>query len=43
MVETLKDHTHYKQRQLKEIRRITDSPTMEEILIHPNFRKNYKS
>ena len=42
-METLKKHTHYKQRQLKEIRRITDSLTMVEILIHLDFTKNYIS
>ena len=31
IVETLKEHIHYKWRQFKEIRRITDSLTMEEI------------
>ena len=43
MEEMLKEHTHYKQRQLKEIHRITDSLTMDEILTHSNFTKNYNS
>ena len=43
MEEMLKEHTHYKRRQLKEIHRITDSLTMDEILIHSNFSRNYKS
>ena len=43
MVETLKEHIHYQRRQLKEIRRITDSLTMEEILIHLDYSENYKS
>ena len=43
MVETLKEHIRYKRRQLKEIRRITDSLTMEEILIHLDYIENYKS
>ena len=41
MVETLKEHIHYKWRQFKEIRCITDSLTMEEILIHLDYSKNY--
>ena len=43
MEEMLKEHTQYKRRQLKEIHCITDSLTMDEILIHSNFSKNYKS
>ena len=43
MVETLKEHIHYQQRQFKEIRRITDSLTMEEILIHLDYSESYKS
>ena len=43
MDEMLKEHTHYKWKQLQEIHRITDSLTMDEILIHSNFSKNYKS
>ena len=43
MVETPKEHIHYQRRQLKEIRRITDSLTMEEILIHLDYSENYKS
>ena len=34
MVEALKEYIHYKRMQFKEIRRITDSLTMEVILIH---------
>ena len=41
--ETLKEHIHYKWNQFKEIHRITDSLTMEEILIHLDYSKNYKS
>ena len=43
MVEALKEHIHYKRRQFKEIRRITDSLTMKEILIHLDYSENYKS
>ena len=43
MVKMLKEHTHYKRRQLKEIRCITDSLNMEDILIDLDFGKNYKS
>ena len=43
MVETLKEHIHYKQRQFKDIRQITDSLTMEEILIHLDYSENCKS
>ena len=43
MIETQKEHIHYKRRQFKEIRRITDSLTMEEILIHLDYSENYKS
>ena len=39
MVETLKEHIHYKWRQFKEIRCITDSLTTEEILIHLDYSK----
>ena len=43
MVEMLKEHIHYKRRQLKEIHRITDSLTMDEILIHLDYCQSYKS
>ena len=43
MVEMLKEHIHYKRRKFKEICRIADSLTIEEILIHLNYSKNYKS
>ena len=43
MVETLKEHIHYKRRQFKEIRCVTDSLTIEKILIHLDYRENYKS
>ena len=43
MEEMLKEHTHYKWRQLQKIHRITDSLTMDEISIHSSFSKNYKS
>ena len=43
MVETLKEHIHYKRRQSKEIRRVTVSLTMEEILINLDYSENYKS
>ena len=42
MVEALKEHIHYKRRQFKEIRRITDSLTMEVILIHLDYSEKYK-
>ena len=41
--ETLKEHIHYKRSQFKEIHWITESLTMEEILIHLDYSKNYKS
>ena len=43
MEEMLKEHTHYKRSQLKKIHCITDSLTMDEILTHSNFSKNYNS
>ena len=42
-MEMLKKHIHYKRRQFKEIRCITGSLTMEEILIHLGYSENYKS
>ena len=41
MVETLKEQTHYKWRPFKEICRVADSLTIEEILIHLSYNKNY--
>ena len=43
MVKSLREHIHYKRRQFKEIRRITDSVAVEEILIHLDYSKNCKS
>ena len=40
MVEALKEHIPFKRRQFKEIRRITDSLTMEVILIHLDYSEN---
>ena len=42
MLASLKKHIHYKRRQFKEIRRITDSLTMEEIFIRLDYSENYK-
>ena len=41
MVETLKEHSHYKRRLFKETRLLKVRVTMEEILIHLGYSESY--
>ena len=42
MVETLKEHIHYKRRLFKETHLLKVGVTMEEILIHLGYSESYK-